>query len=103
VGDEADQLAVAIGDDGVVVAAGEVDTFTAPILATALLDACATGSDVVLDLTGVSFMDSAGLNVLVRTYKALGPDQVLKVRGVQPSVRQAIELGGLSELVGLEG
>lgn len=54
------------GDVAVVHAEGEVDLHTAHLLRDALTAVIAGGSDrVIADLTGVSFMDSTGLGVLV--------------------------------------
>lgn len=57
---------------------GEIDLHTAPSLRTALdsavADAASAGSDgadVVVDLSGVGFMDSTGLGELVGAHKAL--------------------------------
>lgn len=74
---------------------GEVDLHTAPSLRAALDAAVAEASEadsgaVLVDLTGVSFMDSTGLGELVGAYKALdkagkrlhltrGPDRVAKL------------------------
>ncbi|MCY0951384.1 STAS domain-containing protein [Streptomyces sp. H27-S2] len=57
--------------DGVIVVrpAGELDVDQAPALRTALLGALAYQggpADVVVDLSGVDFCDSSGLNVLIR-------------------------------------
>jgi anti-sigma B factor antagonist len=49
-------------------AAGEIDPATAPILRDALLDAVRhDGATVLLDLAGVTFMDSTGIGVLLGT------------------------------------
>jgi anti-sigma B factor antagonist len=48
-----------------VAATGEVDYGTAPELQAALDAALARGTDVVLDLRGVEFMDSTGVNLIV--------------------------------------
>lgn len=48
---------------------GEVDLATAGALETALTDAA--GSNVVVDLSGVPFMDSTGLNALVNGRRAI--------------------------------
>lgn len=54
---------------------GEVDLHTAPTLRSALDSAVAEagshGPDVVVDLSGVGFMDSTGLGELVGAHKAL--------------------------------
>ena len=58
------------GEVAVVAATGEVDVFTAPGLdaeITALLDQ--GSSRLVVDLSGVSFLDSTGLGVLVKGLK----------------------------------
>ncbi len=49
---------------------GEVDLCTAPDLKAAIYELLDAGADdVVLDMTGLEFMDSAGLGVLVGTLK----------------------------------
>ncbi len=48
---------------------GEVDIFTAPVLDAPLHDKLASGADVVVDLSGVEFLDSSGLGVLVKGLK----------------------------------
>ena len=53
-------------DARVVTVVGEVDTLTAPDLATALNAHLTTAQLVVLDLDGVQFMGSAGLSVLCK-------------------------------------
>jgi anti-sigma B factor antagonist len=56
----------------VVAVEGELDLYTAPQLRDAVLAAVADGADhVVLDLTGVPFMDSSGLGVVVACLKRL--------------------------------
>lgn len=53
---------------------GEVDLHTAPQLQavlTGLVEPARPGESVVVDLTGVAFMDSTGLGELVAAHKAL--------------------------------
>lgn len=84
--------------DGVVLVSGELDILTAPLLEAELRDAAvASTDDLVVDLAGVSFMDSAGMNVLVRLYKVLDKDsRALVLRNTTGSVRRVLELGGAS-------
>ncbi|OZM70117.1 hypothetical protein CFN78_26970 [Amycolatopsis antarctica] len=83
---------------------GEVDLSTADQLAEAI-DAAASADEVELvtvDLAGVSFMDSAGLRVLVSGMKqADARGAKLVVAGPQPQVRKVFELTGLDEVLGL--
>ena len=48
------------------IAVGELDIASAPLLEAALSEHRAAEAAVVLDLAGITFMDSSGLKVLVR-------------------------------------
>ena len=65
-------------------AAGELDAFTAPDLASAFDQAGAQGDGLVVDLEAVSFMDSTALGVIVRGIRELGEAE-RPVRVVLPS------------------
>ena len=75
--------------------AGELDLLTAPELNAALDEVTA---DVVLDLRGVTFVDSTGLAVLVaqrRARRARGA--VLRIERPQADVVRAFALAGFAE------
>lgn len=58
------------GERTVVRVAGEIDVYTAPVLREELARLADAGhNDLVVDLTGVPFMDSTGLGVLVGALK----------------------------------
>jgi len=60
-------------------------------------------TEVLIDLTGVAFMGSVGLNALVRAHceaKRLGC--TVTVVGVSPLVRRVLEVTDLAELFGLD-
>jgi anti-sigma B factor antagonist len=59
------------GDVLVVTVSGEVDLTTAPELTRAIHLTSAHTSRLVADLAGVTFLDSSGLNALVRGCRAL--------------------------------
>lgn len=82
---------------------GEIDLATAPTLVTAVeaeLDVdSSTTTRVVVDLSEVGFLDSSGLNALVRLEQTLA-DRSVEVRLVSPSdrvVRQVFEITKLTE------
>jgi anti-sigma B factor antagonist len=78
---------------------GEVDMSTAPRLLE-ILDAVSEASRlVVVDLTEVSFLDSSGLNVLVKAQRRLAP-RGIALRVVVPSdhaLRRVFEIARLEE------
>ncbi|GAB2847525.1 STAS domain-containing protein [Lentzea nigeriaca] len=85
---------------------GEVDSYTAPLLHDHLAEVFteAAGRAVVLDMTGVSFLASSGLSVLVE-YHTRGVDEGTPLRVVAPagSVLRALRATTLNEMIELYG
>jgi anti-sigma B factor antagonist len=79
---------------------GEVDTCTAPALASISAALCEQHTRVVFDFAGLRFIDAAGLRVIndaaVRVASRGGR---LSVRWATPFVRRLMELTGLSDLL----
>lgn len=90
----ADRLDLQIDGD-TIVAAGELDSYTAPLLAGAL-EATAHGATV--DMAGVSFIDSSVLKMLVEWHERLG-EQGMALQLRQPSkvVLRLLDVSGLSD------
>lgn len=57
---------------------------------------------LVIDLAGVSFIDSSGLGGFVRVRKALPPGCPLVIRSPQRRVRQHFKITGLDSAVAFE-
>ena len=89
----------------VVVATGEIDIASSPGLWVALSEAIAAGQgEVIVDLSGVTFIDSQGLNVLLRAYKALSPEgRELCLRSPRPQARKALEVSGVASVLRMDG
>jgi anti-sigma B factor antagonist len=89
------------GDHAVVTAAGEIDAATADTLATAVAGALADGYPKVLaDFAGVSFIDSTGLGVLVKSHRAaVAAGAVFAVVHPTPQTRKLIRVLGLDQLL----
>lgn len=79
---------------------GEVDTATAGPLRAAIGEQVAAGAvHVVLDLSGVEFMGSAGLALLIAEREAaIARDGQLRLAGVPRTAGRALSLTGLAEL-----
>lgn len=97
-----DYLSVITADDGSIVVTGDVDIGGGPVLEAALHQ---RGNDhrLILDLGGVSFMDSSGLrNLLTASRRARehGADVVL--RNVGPLVWRLLEITGTAEQFAVE-
>ena len=59
-----------LGHEGEFRVTGELDLLTVPQLREALASATQGGGDIVLDFSGVSFVDSSGLGLLISTAQA---------------------------------
>lgn len=82
----------------VVMAKDEIDLDTAPSLECALADALRAHREVVLDLTEVTFMDCAGLNVLLAVRKQADlHGRRFAVHGVGHRVARLLELTGTDQ------
>ena len=96
-----------VGSDGdgrtTVAAGGELDIASTDAFTAAVAEALAAGP-VLLDLTGVTFMDSTGvraLNTALRVAAEHG-NELRVADGMQPSVDQILEITGMMSLLSLE-
>jgi anti-sigma B factor antagonist len=89
-------------DHAIVVAAGEIDIATVAQLRERLFELADTGQSIVIDLSQVSFVDSAGLGALVGAAKrAAAHGATLHVVGARPQIRQLFRVTGLEGRVPL--
>lgn len=82
-------------------ATGEIDATTAPALRTKVYEAVDSnpGAIITVDLTGVDFLDSTGLGVLVGALKHArtgGGD--VAIAGAQPHVWKVFQITGLDKV-----
>jgi anti-sigma B factor antagonist len=86
----------------VVSVAGVVDMLTAPDLEKAISEA-AKGSPaaVVVDMSSVDFLASAGMGVLIAAQDELAPDVKLAVVADGPATSRPLKLVGVTDVVDL--
>jgi anti-anti-sigma factor len=80
---------------------GEIDLSTAQDLEDCL-ECEPPGQDVTIDFSGVSFMDSTGINVLIRAAKRLKQGHTLRVFRPQGGVQRVLAVCGIDALPGFE-
>ena len=79
-----------------VTVAGYIDTVTAPQLEAELaLDAA---EELVLDISGVSYVSSAGLRVFLSAYKAMAKKRGMTIVGAQPAVLEVFKITGFASI-----
>ena len=83
--------------------AGELDIGTAPRLERALLEGRRAGDRVVLDLSGLQFIDSTGLRVIVQAVEAARRGRwELRLRQGPRAVRRVFEIAGVVDALPFE-
>jgi anti-anti-sigma factor len=82
---------------------GNADALTAPGI-TARLDEVlrACDGELVIDCSGLEFIDSSGIGVLVRAREDLDANASLRIVNMPLTGRRAIEAVGLVEYLGLD-
>lgn len=78
------------GQHAEVAVAGEIDMSTETQLRTSLVDVVEQGAkDIVVDLAGVTFLDSSGLRGLIEVIRM---DAHLTLRNMRPPVRMVFDI-----------
>jgi anti-sigma B factor antagonist len=89
----------------VLVVTGELDVYDAPSFRNELFAIIDEGHRrVVVDCSGMAFIDSAGLSVLLESQRRLAAHEGdLVLRGLRPAQRRIFEIADLVEIFTFEG
>lgn len=91
------------GKASVLSLSGNLDTVTSPQLYEALLPLFNEAEHVVLDFSGVEYVSSAGLRVLLQGEKtAKSEDKSMALRCVSAEVMEVFDMTGFSEVLTIE-
>ena len=75
---------------------GHIDTVTAPQLEAELsLDAV---EELVIDISGVTYVSSAGLRVFLSAYKTMAKRGGMSIVGAQPAVLEVFRITGFASI-----
>ena len=79
---------------------GQIDTVAAPVLEQACRAELREKVELALDLSGVTYLSSAGLRAILGTAKELGPLHArLVLVSPQPVVRDTLEISGFGRFL----
>ncbi|WP_167103072.1 STAS domain-containing protein [Mycobacterium sp. DL592] len=86
----------------VVAVSGVIDMLTAPQLETSIKTALTKNpSAVIVDMSDVEFLASAGMGVLVAAHEQAGPGVGFGVVASGPATSRPLKLVGLAEIIGM--
>lgn len=93
-------VSVSSAERPVVTVTGELDMYSAPRLREKLIGLVTAGkADIVVDLSGVSFIDSSGLGVLVGALKRCRTSGgELALKGVNAQTSKVLSITGLDKV-----
>ena len=81
---------------------GRLDTTTAPALEEELNASLAGVTSLVLDMTALEYISSAGLRVLLSAQKRMNAQGEMKIRSVNETVMEIFEVTGFSDILTIE-
>ena len=81
---------------------GRLDTLTAPELEESLSSALEGIKELVLDLSGLEYLSSAGLRILLASQKKMTEKGGMKVTNVNDVIMEIFEITGFSDILTIE-
>ena len=91
------------GTTHIIAPIGKIDTNTAPELKAAIDALPDSAKELILDFTGVDYISSAGLHVLVQAQNKMeGKDGSIKITNVNQIVDEIFEITGFGDLLPIE-
>lgn len=81
---------------------GRLDTTTAPELEKALDNVLDGAKELVFDMTGLEYISSAGLRVILKAQKAMNAQGSMKLTGVNDSIMEVFDITGFLDILTIE-
>ncbi|MGM9552297.1 MAG: STAS domain-containing protein [Clostridia bacterium] len=81
---------------------GRLDTTTAPELDKTLDDVLGGTKELVFDMTGLEYISSAGLRVILKAQKAMNTQGSMKLMGVNDSIMEVFDITGFLDILTIE-
>lgn len=80
---------------------GRLDTLTAPMLEEELDGIAAPIESLILELSALEYISSAGLRVILKAQKLMKETGGLTVRGANATVMEVFEITGFSDILNI--
>lgn len=81
---------------------GRLDTITSPQLESELRADMNAVTNLVFDLTNLTYISSAGLRVILSAQKAMNKKGTMVLRNVRPEIMEIFEITGFSSILTIE-
>ena len=81
---------------------GRLDTQTAPELEKELDTVLPGAKDLTFDMSGLEYVSSAGLRVILKAQKAMNAQGSMKLTGVNDSIMEVFDITGFLDILTIE-
>ena len=81
---------------------GRLDTSTSPELEQFLKDNLTGVTELVIDLSGLEYISSAGLRVLLSAHKQMSTKGGMTIKNINEIVREVFEVTGFTDILNIE-
>lgn len=90
------------GDTATLVVVGRLDTQTAPELEKEVDGVVLGLKQLVFDMTGLEYVSSAGLRVILKAQKIMNAQGSMKLIGVNDSIMEVFDITGFLDILTIE-
>ena len=90
------------GENATIIVAGRLDTQTAPELEKEVDGIIAKLKELVFDMTGLEYVSSAGLRVILKAQKIMNTQGSMKLIGVNDSIMEVFDITGFLDILTIE-
>ena len=90
------------GSSATLVVAGRLDTQTAPELEKEVDAVANETKDLTFDMTGLEYVSSAGLRVILKAQKIMNSQGTMKLTGVNDSIMEVFDITGFLDILTIE-
>ncbi len=81
---------------------GRLDTITAPLLEEEVKASIDDITDLVFDFSGLAYVSSAGLRVLLSAQKTMNEKGTMVVKNVSDEIQEIFDVTGFSDILTIE-
>jgi anti-sigma B factor antagonist len=90
------------GESAKMIVSGRLDTQTAPELEKEMDGIIANLKELVFDMTGLEYISSAGLRVILKAQKIMNTKGSMKLIGVNDSIMEVFDITGFLDILTIE-
>ena len=90
------------GESAKIVVVGRLDTQTAPELEKEMDGMIGALTELIFDMTGLEYVSSAGLRVILKAQKIMNAQGTMKLVGVNDNIMEVFDITGFLDILTIE-